>query len=103
MRPISQQQYEEKRDHIRIPMDCPVVVQGEDGLKEMGTCINLSAGGILFQAEHEYPVGTRLWVHMEPKLKLSPGLTARVEVVRREYLPQARSYHMGARITEIKH
>ncbi len=99
MRPF--QQYEEKRDHIRIRVDCPVTLQAEDGTEDQGTCINLSAGGILFQAERDYPVGARLWVRMEPKLKLSPGLTARVEIVRQEYLPQSRSYHMGARITEI--
>jgi len=74
---------DEKRDYIRMEMDCPMTfcVQGE-GERHQGTARDLSSSGLSILTEHTVPVGTMLEVNVTPGQQLVPPLEAVVEVVR---------------------
>lgn len=96
------QDYYEKRRDVRVKVECPATLRGEAEREWQGAgCINLSASGILLRAHSDYPVGSLIKVQIQPQTRISPGLIAEVEVIRREYHAASRSYHIGARITEV--
>ena len=73
----------EKRDFRRLEMNCPVSYQSTNsGNSQTGTCLNLSASGILIECDDKFPVGTTLNISVSPKLAISPSFTAIVEVIR---------------------
>ena len=73
----------EKRNFRRMEMDCPVSYQPVSSPnRKMGTCINLSANGILFECDDKYPVGTRIKISVSPQLEISPSFSAVLEVKR---------------------
>ena len=73
----------EKRNFRRLEMDCPVSYQlVTSPNRKMGTCINLSADGILFECDDQFPVGTKIKVIVSPKLNISPAFSATLEVTR---------------------
>lgn len=75
----------EKRNFKRLLMNCPVSFQlVNSSNRKMGTCIDLSADGILFQCDDKYPIGTKINVHVSPELSISPSFSAMMKVVRVE-------------------
>lgn len=75
-------EYSEKRDFIRLAVDCDVYYQSEGGQERSGQGHDLSAGGVMFEVEQEFPVGTRLQVRIHPRNNLTPPLETTVEVLR---------------------
>lgn len=77
-------EYSEKRDYIRLNVDCDVYYQSEGGKEHCGQGRDLSAGGLMFEVEEEFPVGTKLQVRIHPRNNLTPPLETTVEVLRIE-------------------
>ncbi len=76
-------EFSEKRDFIRLAVDCDVFYQNEKGGEEKsGQGHDLSAGGIMFEVDEEFPVGTKLNVRIHPRNNLTPPLETKVEVLR---------------------
>ena len=75
--------YVEKRDFIRMTMQCPMSYQLLESMNQKsGTCINLSANGLLFQCDDNFPPGTLVKVSVSPSLSISPPFNAIVRIVR---------------------
>ncbi len=75
--------YDEKRDFRRMAAQHALQFRNlEDGEEGQGTCINLSATGILFSADQPLPTGTRLQIEMTPPYAVVAPFDAEVEVVR---------------------
>lgn len=97
-----QRNFSEKRRFIRMKMDCPVQFHEVDSEQVLtGTCVDLSASGVLVQCDQFYPLGTKLRIEVMPKLALSPSLTALIEIKRISPIPQSRSYRFAGVIEEI--
>jgi len=80
---FSRTEHSEKRDYIRMEVDCDVVYRTEDGSAEkQGRGKNLSATGVLFESVENYPAGTRLVLKVMPRNSITPPLEMTVEVVR---------------------
>lgn len=75
-------EYDEKRDAVRVDVDCPILFRPTDnGGNEVGKVRNLSGRGMMFISQREVPVESHLEVRIEPDEK-TPSLHARVRVVR---------------------
>lgn len=99
---LSRKDYEEKRDHNRMAVECTARYRVEGGQEEReGRGRDLSASGVLLIADQELAVGTRLTVELSPDQPLVPPLRARAEVVRSE--PEAgERFAMGLYFTEVE-
>jgi hypothetical protein len=77
--------YDEKRNFVRTPADCTMTYRlaGGDAWYE-GRCLNLSGSGILFRAAAALPLGRAAEIRLVPEHRISPPLTAYIEVVRCE-------------------
>jgi len=75
--------YDEKRDFIRMHAECKVKYRlaGEDSYFE-GQCCNLSGSGILFKGSRPLEAGKAAEIHLNPDNRITPPLTAYIEVVR---------------------
>lgn len=94
--------HSEKRDFIRMTVDCQVSYHEVGGAEEhIGNTKNLSGKGILFLAEKEIPIGTTLEVNVSPNNDVTPALDATAEVVRIEIIEPGR-YEIGCLIKELK-
>lgn len=95
--------FSEKRRHLRMKMDCPVRFREIDSAQVItGTCIDLSASGVLVQSEQFYPLGTKLRIEVLPRLALSRPLNALIEVNRVRPVPQGTAYHIAGVIEHIE-
>ena len=76
-------QYAEKRDFLRMPIDCALhfVQRGGSELYE-GIVINLSSKGILFTSIHKFDEGAVLEITLTPSNSLTPPMEASVVVSR---------------------
>ncbi len=93
--------YDEKRDHRRMGVDCPMTFKVEGGSEVyQGIARDLSATGILIECDAEIPVGTRLEVNVTPPKSIVPPLNATVEVVRSE-AKQPDTFELGTLIREF--
>jgi len=100
---LDQRSYEEKRDFIRVPVECDVDLQHEDN----GKCFrasgrNLSAGGVLFHTDEPLQPGDRLEMHIESSQVLQSVLNASIEVVRVEPAGEEKRYAVGSAIRTIR-
>ncbi len=100
--PIESRDYEEKRDFIRMTLDCALTLQDlGTGQAFTGRCVNLSATGALFRLDEAPALGTRMEIHIAPALAVVPALNAIVDVVR--VLPAADGgYEVGTAIVEMR-
>lgn len=99
---LGSRKYTEKRDYLRMALDCPVTYSDVEGLRSrQGTCINLSAKGIAFEAADNFPVGSKLKISMQPKLAMTPPLSAVVKVLRVERNSAKQCYTLAGQIEEI--
>jgi hypothetical protein len=76
-------EYDEKRDYIRMDVDCDITYKlaDSDDLKT-GRCTSLSGSGVSFVADSAFDVGLAMEVNVLPKNPLTPPMTAFIEVVR---------------------
>ena len=99
---LDQRGYEEKRDFIRVPVDCDVDLQHTDNGKHFqGSGRNLSACGVLFHTDEPLKPGDRLEMHIESSQTLVSVLDASIEVVRVEPGSDGSSYAVGSVIRTI--
>ncbi len=99
---FSTRDYAEKRDYIRMEVNCPLNFSENASSKTYeGTCINLSAKGIAFEANTAYPIGTTLFVEVAPKLAVASPFTAMVKIIRSEQNLQNKSYRLAGTFEEI--
>ena len=76
-------EYAEKRDFLRMPIDCELSFSKVDGGKRhQGNVINLSSRGILFTSSENFDIGTRLDIVLTPSNSITPPMQARVTVSR---------------------
>lgn len=80
---LSRTEQGEKRDFIRMAVDCDVFYRKEEASAEkQGAGRNLSANGILFESEENYAEGSKLFLRVMPRNSITPPLEMQVEVVR---------------------
>jgi c-di-GMP-binding flagellar brake protein YcgR len=75
--------YSEKRDFLRMDMDCSLdyKVEGENESYQ-GQMKNLSASGIQFTCGHGMPPGSQIHVTLTPLNDITPPMSADVTVAR---------------------
>ena len=96
-------EYDEKRDFIRLEIDCEFVFkkEGSDEDQLSGKVANLSGRGMMFITDIELEKDIILEVHIKPTNILTPPLHANVKVVRVVKQRHADGYEIGAVIKEI--
>jgi hypothetical protein len=81
----NQRPYEEKRNFIRVALDCEIHLQhAASGHRFIAGGRNLSAGGVLFRTDECLAPGDLLVMHIEASQQLFSVLDATIEVVRVE-------------------
>jgi len=96
------QEYDEKRDYIRMDVDCDLTYKLVDSdTKKKGRCTSLSGSGVSFIADSAFDVGLAMEVNVLPQNPLTPPMTAFIEVVRN--MPQEDgSFEIAASIKSLK-
>lgn len=96
-------EYDEKRDFIRIDIDCEIVFKKSDSTEEeqTGQVANLSGRGMMFISETELEKNVLLEINIKPENILTPSLHANVKVVRVIKQRHAEGYEIGAVIKDI--
>jgi hypothetical protein len=99
---LDRRTYEEKRNFIRVPVECEVALAFVvNGKRFRGTGKDLSGGGILFHTEELLEPGDRLELHIETSQAQFAVLDATIEVVRVRPLAEERRYAVGSAIRTI--
>lgn len=76
-------EYDEKRDYIRMDVDCSITYKLADSDDtKTGRCTSLSGSGVSFLADSAFDVGLAMEVNVLPENKVTPPMTAFIEVVR---------------------
>lgn len=96
--PMSRINYEEKRDHRRMRIDCRVLFKGvKEADRHEARGVDLSASGVLFETDQYLNEKDLLVLSVLPERPLLPTLDALVEVVRVDAITEGR-YRIGAKI-----
>ena len=94
--------FDEKRDFIRMAADHPlqfqIVASGETG---RGTCVNLSATGVLFHTDQPIATGTQLNINITPRYAVVAPFDAEIEVLRSIPNGVEGEYEIAGRILSI--
>jgi hypothetical protein len=94
--------HDEKRDYIRMDVDCDITYKPADGHEvKTGRCTTLSGAGVSFMADQAFDVGLAMEVSILPKTAITPPMTAFIEVVRSVKQGDG-SYEIAASIKSIK-
>ena len=76
-------EYAEKRDFLRMPIDCELSFSETGSSKQyQGNVINLSSKGILFTSNEKFEPGTSLEIVLTPSNSITPPMEATVRVSR---------------------
>lgn len=96
-------EYDEKRDFIRIDIDCEIEFKKIDSTNgvSIGQILNLSGRGMMFVSEVELEKNNVFEINVKPSNALTPSLHANVKVVRVVKQRHASGYEIGAVIKEI--
>lgn len=99
-------EYDEKRDFIRIDIDCEIIFkqidESETAQEELiGQVSNLSGRGLMFISDTEIEKDSMFEINIKPANILTPPLHANVKVVRVIKQRHAEGYEIGAVIKEI--
>ena len=96
-------EYDEKRDFIRIDIDCDITykIPGSTEEESIGKVANLSGRGMMFISDSELEKNSVLEININPENILTPSLHANVKVVRVVKQRHADGYEVGAVIKEI--
>jgi hypothetical protein len=91
----------EKRDFIRMTINTPAeVIVINDGKQESGTCLNLSASGMLLALANSYPVDTTLIVKIASGHGHNPSIEAECKVIRSD-AASGDMFEIGVRIERL--
>lgn len=95
-------EYDEKRDYIRMDVDCEVTYKLADSdTVKTGRCTSLSGAGVSFIADIAYDAGLAMEVNILPQNSITPAMTAFIEVVRS--IPhEDGSFEIAASIKSLK-
>ncbi len=95
-------EYDEKRDYIRMDVDCDITYKMADSdIVKTGHCTSLSGAGVSFITECSYDTGLAMEINVLPKNSVTPPMTAFIEVVRSS--PQDNgSFEIAATIKSLK-
>jgi hypothetical protein len=78
-------EYSEKRDFIRMPVQCPVYVrESASDIEETAELLDLSATGVRFVSQRALDTGARLELTVKPDHPITPPLEATISVIRCE-------------------
>ncbi len=95
--------YEEKRYFPRMKCDCAMSFKPvASGSQNHARCVDISASGIRFEAEEAVEMGRALEIRTFPADRITPPITALVEVVRCEHSPHEGRYRIACVIKGIK-
>ncbi len=75
--------YAEKRDFLRMPIDCELSFTESGNSKQyQGNVINLSSKGILFTSQGSFDQGARLNIVLTPSNSITPPMEATAMISR---------------------
>ncbi len=95
-------EYDEKRDFIRMAADHVLQYQIQDSAeRHQGTCLNLSATGILFRTDQNLSAGTQLSINITPQYSVVTPFKADVDVIRSTPTDNEGQYEIAGKITAI--
>lgn len=94
---LNSRQYIEKRDFMRMALNCPVNYESTLSRrgKKTGTCVDLSANGISFLCDDKISVGDELDISVKPQLAISPPFNATMTVIRVEQQGLSNTYSIA--------
>lgn len=94
--------YEEKRRFPRVRCNCAMSFKRvASGNQAHARCVDISASGIRFEAEEAVEPGRALEIRTFPADRITPPITALVEVLRCEEIAEDR-YRIACAIKGIK-
>lgn len=94
--------YDEKRDYIRMDIDCEITYRLADSDRvHHGQCTSISGAGVSFTTDEAIEIGKALEITILPAKALTPPMSAFIEVVRCTH-QSAGSYEIAATIKSIK-
>ncbi len=94
--------YDEKRDYIRMDVDCEISYKLADSDEtKTGRCTSLSGAGVSFITDCPYEIGLAMEVNIQPKNSVTPSMVAFIEVVR-SIPKQNGAYEIAASIKSLK-
>lgn len=94
--------YSEKRDFLRMDMDCSIEYQVEgEADSYTGQMKNLSATGIQFTCGHGMAPGSQIAVTVTPLKDITPPMSADVTVARCDPQGDGTEYLVAGQITRI--
>ncbi len=94
-------EYAEKRDFLRMPIDCELSFSEIGGSKQhQGNVINLSSKGILFTSNEKFEPGANLEIVLTPSNSITPPMEATVIVSR--VVDNDVMFEIACEIEEIK-
>jgi len=94
--------YDEKRNYIRMEIDCAVTYRLADSDEvHHGHCSSISGAGVSFIADRFFDLGKAMEINVIPQNSLTPPMTAFVEVIRCTQQDDG-SYEVAATIKSIK-
>lgn len=98
---LSDRDYDEKRNFIRMQISAPtdVLITREDGSTIHGTCQNLSGGGIHLMIDQAITVGETATVKIASEHGHKPMLEAKAKAVR--CAAEGDQFNVGMEITEM--
>jgi hypothetical protein len=74
--------HDEKRDYIRMAVDCRILYKDNAGKEHHGRAINLSGGGVLFMTDSPPALGSELSISVLPDTPVIQPLDVIAKVVR---------------------
>jgi len=94
--------FDEKRDFIRMAADHPLKFRiVESGVTGQGTCVNLSATGVLFHTDQPIATGTQVHINITPTYSVVSPLDAEIEVLRSRPNGVEGEYEIAGKILSI--
>lgn len=99
---INMLEYDEKRNYIRMEIDCDITYRLADSDElHQGHCSSLSGAGVSFITDRSFDSGKAMEVNIIPRNAITPPMTAFIEVVRSTQQDDGR-YEVAATIKSIK-
>lgn len=90
--------HDEKRDFIRLGVDCQVVFNDAGGIEHHGRCINVSGGGALFMTDAPLALGSELTLSVKADTPVVKPLDVVAKVVRVDRIDG--KFEVGVKITK---
>jgi len=96
--PSHSRDHDEKRDFIRLTVDCRVTFLDADGKEHHGRALNVSGGGVQFITDTPLTLGSELSLSVNPDTPVIQPLELIATVVRVDRLDG--KFEVGMKITK---